>query len=556
MTDKTTKAVSGARKEQKQHGRAKPVMMNEGVAFLIESELERAEVVLAAKGITTKLQDMAENLSKVEANDIMPLLDSFRETFGPQAADQFSQISTQQIRELIGAIQTSKSAIDNEISRLETMVNGGDGSDAGMGLPEAPPAPPAPVLPGGPDEGLPPDDGLPPGDEGLPPDMPEEDPALGSAGFAGRPKKESAVKKGKRLTEFLAVTGNAVESGDFKANMDKLAAMSPKCFTFAHDIADSIHALSVSGDIRNKLVNALGHVVAMASSEEVWEDPEAVADLGISTHFVDGPLAAVVKEPEVNGIVKNLRKLAHLVALKHSGDLNEDDMHAPTATLPAPAAAAPVAPAPSPLAAPPRVTPSILTAGRVYESRRTRAIKRLSETHDPDKLILTVFRNVFRECQDVVSAVTGTARAFGIDAGDVVAIIREAKAKVVKEDVVPALMGVPMGKPNPNENPALMSQNVTAANPVPGQPNKPMTPADMRTVAQDKANAATGMPNPPLVPAKQMAPVQQVNGQQQVQPVLTPQMQQQQRANKLPKVPGKLVNNSNVRTVGEARKQK
>ena len=148
MTEKT-KAVPGATRKTVQHGRAKPVVTetkknNKGVAFLIESELERAEVVLAAKGITTKLQDMAENLSTVEAKDIMPMLDSFRETFGPQAADQFSQVATGKIRELINAVQSAKSALDNEILRLEKLVNGEDGSDAAMdaGLPPSPLTPP------------------------------------------------------------------------------------------------------------------------------------------------------------------------------------------------------------------------------------------------------------------------------------------------------------------------------------------------------------------------------------------------------------------------------
>jgi hypothetical protein len=107
MTEKT-KAVPDSARTTVKHGRAKPVvkettkMVNKkGLAFLIESELERAEVVLAAKGITTKLQGMAEDLSTMEAKDIMPMLDSFRETFGPQAADQFSQVSTTKIRELI-----------------------------------------------------------------------------------------------------------------------------------------------------------------------------------------------------------------------------------------------------------------------------------------------------------------------------------------------------------------------------------------------------------------------------------------------------------------------
>jgi hypothetical protein len=572
MTEKT-KAVPGSARTTVKHGQAKPVVhetaksalqkklaikerspVKKGVAFLIESELERAEVVLAAKGITTKLQDIAEELSTMEAKDIMPMLDSFRDTFGPQAADQFSQVATTQVRELINAVQTSKSALDNEITRLEKMVNGSDGSDVSLGA-EMPPAPLAP--PGDPALGGEAEAGaeVPLGDAGageLPP--PEGAPALageappvGATGFAGRARKEGARPKlGRKLTEE-----NAAEGSSHKADMDLLAAMSPKCFKCASDIAGNIHDLSVSGDIRNKLIHALGHVLSMASKPESWDDPESIADMGVSAHLVGGPMSEVIKSPEVNGIIKDIRRFAHMIAMKHSGDLNEDTM--------SPTLAPPPLVSPAPLAAP---SAAPLAAGPVMmESRRRRAlnVKRLRESRNPDKMILSVFRNVFRECRNVGFAVSGTARAFGIDATDVVMIIREAKnARRVAEDAVPALMGVEMGKPDGNNNPALMSQvpPVNAANPQPGKPNQPMSPTDMRTASQARKaqDQASGIqPNQPITAKPQMAPVQQVKPQQNVQPVTTPQMQQQRNANSnkkpLPTMPGKVVNNSNMRTM-------
>jgi hypothetical protein len=570
------------------HKKSKKAKMKETrIAYLIESEIEKAEVVLAAKAITTKLQDFAESLSTIEAKDIMPMLDSLRQTFGPQAADQFSHVATAKIRELIGAVQASKNAIDSEVSRLEQMVNGGDSSDVAMGG-EVPP----PAMGGGmPDDGaVPPENGLPPDALGAPsPDISEieaaeTDPALGATGFAGRAKKEGAKFKGRRLTEE-----NAADDSAFKEDLNKLSLLSPKCYVYAHDILDSIHDLSVGGDMRNKLMKALGHVVSMSESPDVWDDPESIAKLAVSTHLVDVPADELARTPEVSAILKNMLEFSFMIKMKHGGDLNEDDVQTPSATLPAPAPplpasplAAPVRSTASPLAAPVRPTPSLLTAGRVFEGRRAKNVKRLRESTNPDKMILTVFRNVFRECADVFKAVHGTARAFSIDAIDVVSIIREAKSdispfdkaktrsgKKVDEDAVPSLMGVPMGQSeagngDQNPNPALMAQNPTAANPVPGQPNKPMTPGDMRAAknalnTQDKAAKASGNPNQPITPPKTMAPVTQVKpGQQQVQPVmapLSPQLQQQQRANgqgtpskPLPPMPGKTVTN-NMRTM-------
>jgi hypothetical protein len=599
------------------HKKSKKAKMKEmRIAYLLENEFEKVENVVAAKGITTALQDFAEKLSSIEAKDIMPVLDSFRDTFGPQATDQFSQVATAKIRELIGATQSAKNAIDGEISRLQQIATGGDSSDVALGGGDVPP----PALGGE----MPPDVGaaaMPPAADGLPPGDPagapspdigeiesaEGDPAIGATGFAGRPKKESAKfnKKGNRLTEE-----NAAEDSAFKEDLNKLSMLSPKCYVYAHDILDSIHDLSVGGDMRNKLMKALGHVVSMSQSPDVWDDPESVSKLAVATHLVDVPADELARTPEVSAILKNMLEFSFMVKMKHGGDLNEDDVQSPSATLPAPAPPLPASPlaAParsssSPLAAPARASPSLLTAGRVFESRRAKNVKRLRESRNPDKMILTVFRNVFRECADVFKAVHGTARAFSIDAIDVVSIIREAKspadrrreaeeekkdkdkakAKVaaktkaktkgeVDEEAVPSLMGVPMGQSqagtgDQNPNPALMAQNPTAANPVPGQPNKPMTPADMRTAkvavdAADKVAKANNTPNAPITPPKTMAPVQQVKpGQQQVQPVaapMSPQMQQQQRANQagqgkqakpLPNMPGRAVNNSNMRTM-------
>ena len=104
-----------------------------GLAFLIESELEKAEVVLAAKAILEKLQGMAEDLAKVEANDIMPMLDGMRLTFGPELADAFNETTTAKLRQTTEAIKAAKDSIASEVSKLEGSVNGGLSNDMAMG---------------------------------------------------------------------------------------------------------------------------------------------------------------------------------------------------------------------------------------------------------------------------------------------------------------------------------------------------------------------------------------------------------------------------------------
>jgi hypothetical protein len=108
--------------------------VNESVAFLIESELEKMQVVLAVKSIADKLQDIAKTLAKIEVDDIMPILDSMRVEFGPEVADHFNEATTSKIRETTEAIQAAKNAITTEAERLESGAPVNDMSmDSGMG---------------------------------------------------------------------------------------------------------------------------------------------------------------------------------------------------------------------------------------------------------------------------------------------------------------------------------------------------------------------------------------------------------------------------------------
>lgn len=100
-----------------------------GIARLIESELERAEVVLAAKSVTAKLQDMAEDLAKIEADDLLPMLDQLTAEFGPEMAERFSRITSEKVRAAVENMRATKEALNAEVDRMERILNGEDPSD-------------------------------------------------------------------------------------------------------------------------------------------------------------------------------------------------------------------------------------------------------------------------------------------------------------------------------------------------------------------------------------------------------------------------------------------
>lgn len=88
------------------------------IGLLLEAELEQAEVILAAKDFTSKMQKMAEELAKMQADSI-PLGDSMKEIFGPEAAQDFETAVTQAIQDGLASVRTAKDQITNSISRVE-----------------------------------------------------------------------------------------------------------------------------------------------------------------------------------------------------------------------------------------------------------------------------------------------------------------------------------------------------------------------------------------------------------------------------------------------------
>jgi hypothetical protein len=385
--------------------KAKPV--REGLAFLIEDALERSEVVIAAEAIVEKLQNIAEDLSTIEAKDIMPLLDSLTNAFGPQVAQKFNAVATEQVRQLISSVQGAKTALDGEIVRLKQGVDGGDMSD--MGLDAA-----SPMMPGGP-----PDDPSleAPGPEGLPPegDMapdvgPEDDLALGG-NFAGRDKKEGALESRKapkvrrRTDEDMTArvpVPHSHESTYFNDNLSNLSVFHGGAGRLAQSIANMIRTEELSLDQRKGLASVLSHLAAYASEPAHWSGVDADKKLQMALQSAN---IWKVDSPALEKIVGQLKRLTHLLSLHHD---------------------------------------------RMLESN----ISMLRKATDPDAIILKMFRTKLRENQDGQMAAIRTARAFAIDIEDVVAVVKEAAARrpfppkltEFKAELNPAKKGMFKGK--------------------------------------------------------------------------------------------------------------
>lgn len=193
--------------------------MKKGLSYLIESELEKAEVVLAAKSITDAIQKMAETAAKWEADDVMPLNDPIREHFGPEAAAAFSEAVAGKLRELVKVLGDTKNAVSDEIARMQGELSGtpqsdlatmdddgidggapaGDSDLDGMDAPEGDEAAPEGEMSF--DAPAAPDAAAAPAPAGDAPKF--DDDGNGAPMAAGRARKESAEPMGKMLEAAL-----------------------------------------------------------------------------------------------------------------------------------------------------------------------------------------------------------------------------------------------------------------------------------------------------------------------------------------------------------------
>jgi len=92
---------------------------------LMEQDLDQAELVLAAKDMVDRLQKMAEDLASMQVEDLMPLTDAMRESFGTEQANAFSASADSILGAALETIKGTREQMDQSV-----MVLTGEGAPA------------------------------------------------------------------------------------------------------------------------------------------------------------------------------------------------------------------------------------------------------------------------------------------------------------------------------------------------------------------------------------------------------------------------------------------
>jgi hypothetical protein len=125
---------------------------------LTESEIQTAQVVLAAQDMVDRIQGMMEDISEMQFKDLPALVNSIRNDMGAEQASQFQSQASAALTNLLTAVQAGKTEMEAAQGVLTGQAPVVPGQDAGM-------AAAAPAAPGEEEVDLSLDANLPGGEE-------------------------------------------------------------------------------------------------------------------------------------------------------------------------------------------------------------------------------------------------------------------------------------------------------------------------------------------------------------------------------------------------------
>ena len=115
--------------------------------YLKESEVQQAQVVLAAQDMVEKMQSMLEDTTEMQFKELPALVDSIRNQIGMDQATQFNSDVTGALQGLVQNLQGAKQQLEAALGVVTGQPAALDTSMAASGMPGAAPMPGAGMAP-------------------------------------------------------------------------------------------------------------------------------------------------------------------------------------------------------------------------------------------------------------------------------------------------------------------------------------------------------------------------------------------------------------------------
>jgi hypothetical protein len=116
---------------------------------LLETEVSQAEVMMAAKKFADELQEMVEKIGRLQNEDLPPVTDQMRETYGHGSASAFQTQIYGALQSVMDSLYTAKNQVDDAVGNMATTgqvsaavdmdkdMGMDDGMDGDMGMDDA-----------------------------------------------------------------------------------------------------------------------------------------------------------------------------------------------------------------------------------------------------------------------------------------------------------------------------------------------------------------------------------------------------------------------------------
>jgi len=85
---------------------------------LLETEVSQAEVMMAAKKFAEELQEMVEKIGRLQNENLPPVTDQMRETYGTDSASAFQTQIYSAFQGVMDALYTAKNKVDDAVSNM------------------------------------------------------------------------------------------------------------------------------------------------------------------------------------------------------------------------------------------------------------------------------------------------------------------------------------------------------------------------------------------------------------------------------------------------------
>jgi cell division protein ZapA (FtsZ GTPase activity inhibitor) len=98
-------------------------------------DLAQAELILVAQNMVEELQKMAEDVAQMQTDDLMPLEEKMKTTFGQEQGQAFGQNADQVFSNLLDAVKAAKDELSNAVGVLKgeaPAMPGMGGADLGQ----------------------------------------------------------------------------------------------------------------------------------------------------------------------------------------------------------------------------------------------------------------------------------------------------------------------------------------------------------------------------------------------------------------------------------------